>query len=81
MTERSSKPRQVTRSQNQLIDDSGQRHLSNVSTMMASAEPTTSARFPMFQGTVDLAAIEWSYLDTQGVVQGEQMQFPGRLDF
>jgi hypothetical protein len=60
--------------QNQLIDDSSQRHLSNAT--MISAEPATSA-----QGHVpaDPAAIEWSYLDTQGVVQGKQMQFPGRL--
>ena len=61
-------------SQNQLIDDSGQKHLPNVpSTTMTSTEPTTITQnqVPGVTGATDLAAIEWSYLDTQGIVQGE----------
>ena len=61
-------------SQNQSIDDSGQEHLSNVpSAAMASTEPTTTSQsqVPNVTGTADLASIEWSYLDTQGIVQGE----------
>lgn len=32
-------------------------------------------------GTTDLASIEWSYLDTQGIVQGEWLRSPGGPDF
>ena len=61
------------RSQNQLID-SDQQHLSNVSpATMTSTEPTATAQSQVHNviGTTDLTAVEWSYLDTQGVVQGE----------
>lgn len=61
-------------SQNQLIDDSGKEHLSNVpSVTMTSTEPATSTQSQVSNvtGTTDLGAVEWSYLDTQGVVQGE----------
>jgi len=70
--------------QNQLIDDSGQPHPSNVpSATMASTESTatTQSQVPNVTGTTDLGAIEWSYLDTQGIVQGEWLQFSGGLDF
>ena len=61
-------------SQNQSIDDSGQQHLSDVSlSAMTPSEATTGTQnqAPNASGTPDLAAIEWSYLDTQEVVQGE----------
>jgi len=61
-------------SRNQLIDDSGQEHLSNVpSATMTSTESTTTAQSQVHNiaGTTDLTVIEWSYLDTQGIVQGE----------
>ena len=61
-------------SQNQLIDDGGQKHLPNdPSATMTFTEPaaTTRSPIPNVTGTTDLAAIEWSYLDIQGVVQGE----------
>lgn len=61
-------------SRNQLIDDNGQEHLSNVPpATMTSTESTTTAQsqVPNVAGTTDLTAIEWSYLDTQGIVQGE----------
>jgi hypothetical protein len=32
-------------------------------------------------GTTDLASVEWSYLDTQGVVQGEWLRSLGGPDF
>ena len=38
---------------------------------------TTQNQVPDVSGTTDLTAIEWSYLDTQGVVQGEQLQSVG----
>ena len=60
--------------QNQLIDDSGQQHPSNVpSATMTTTEPTatTQSQVPNVAGTTDLGAIEWSYLDTQRIVQGE----------
>jgi len=58
--------------QNQLIDGSGQ-HLSNIpSATMTSPEPTTTqSQVPNVAGLTDPAAIEWSYLDTQGIVQGK----------
>lgn len=71
-------------SQNQLIDDNGQEHLSNVPpATMTSTEPTTTAQSQVsnVKGTTDLAAIEWSYLDTQGTVQGKCLRFLGGLDF
>lgn len=67
---------------NQLIDDSGQEHLSNVkSATITSTDPTTTmqSRAPNTAGTSDLAAIEWSYLDTQGTVQGGWLRLPGWL--
>lgn len=70
-------------SQNQLIDDSGQERLSNAtSANMNSTEPTTTtqSQTPNVAGTPDVAAIEWSYLDTQGIVQGERSRFLGGLD-
>jgi len=70
-------------SQNQSIDDSGQAHLSNVtSATMTSTEPVTNAQsqVPSVTGTTDLTAIEWSYLDTQGIVQGEWSRFLGGPD-
>jgi len=60
-------------SQNQLIDDSGHQHLLNVpSATMTSTGPTTTTQTQVLDvtGTTDLAAIEWSYLDTQRIVQG-----------
>ena len=60
-------------SQNQPIDESGQ-HLSNVTPgTVTSTEPTTTTlrQVPNVTGTTDLGATEWSYLDTQGIVQGE----------
>jgi hypothetical protein len=71
-------------SQNQLIDDSGRQHLSNIpSATMTSTETTTApqSQVPSVTGATDLAAIEWSYLDTQGIVQGEWLQISGGLDF
>ena len=67
-------------SQNQLIDDSSQEHLSSVpSAAMTTNEPTTTSQshVPNVIGTADLASIEWSYLDTQGIVQGECLQIFG----
>lgn len=67
-------------SKHQLIDDSGQEHLSNVpSAAMTSAEPTTTLQSQVSNvtGTVDLASVEWSYLDTQGIVQGECLRISG----
>ena len=58
---------------NQSIDDSGQPHPSNVSSAtMTSTESTatTQSQVSGVTGTTDLGAIEWSYLDTQGIVQG-----------
>ena len=71
-------------SQNQLIDDSGQEHLPNSpSTTMTSIESTTTTQNQVSnaQGTTDLAAIEWSYLDTQGIVQGECLRIFGWFEF
>jgi PERQ amino acid-rich with GYF domain-containing protein len=68
---------------NQLIDDNGQEHLLNVpSATMTSAESSTTAqsRVPNVTGTTDLGAIEWSYLDTQGIVQGGCLRSIRRLD-
>ena len=70
--------------QNQTIDDSGQPHPSNVpSATMTSTESTaiTQTQVPNVTGTTDLGAIEWSYLDTQRIVQGERLQISGGLDF
>lgn len=60
-------------SQNQLIDDSVQKHLSNVSSAVMSTKPTTTTQSPVSNvtGATDLAAVEWSYVDIQGIVQGE----------
>lgn len=69
--------------QNQLIDDNGQEHLSNVpSATMTTNEPTTTSQshVPNFIGAADLASIEWSYLDTQGIVQGECLRIFGGVD-
>ena len=71
-------------SRNQLIDDNGQEHLSNIpSATMTSTGPTTTvqSQVPNVTGMTDPAAIEWSYLDTQGIVQGEYLRFLRRLDF
>lgn len=71
-------------SQNQLIDESGQEYLSNVpSPTMTSPQPTTTTQShaPNVTGTADPGATEWSYLDTQGIVQGKRLQFLGGLDF
>jgi len=70
--------------QNQLIDGSGQQHPLNVpSATMTSTEPTTTAQSQVLSvtGTTDLGAVEWSYLDTQGIVQGEWLRSLGGLDF
>ena len=65
-------------SQNQPIDDSGQL-LPDVplATMTPTEVTTTQNQVPDVSGATDLTAIEWSYLDTQGVVQGEQLQSVG----
>jgi len=70
--------------QNQSIDDSVQQHSSNVpsATMTSTDSPaTTQSHVPNITGTTDLGAIEWSYLDTQGIVQGEWSPISGGLDF
>ena len=71
-----------TQSENQLIDDSGHRRLSDAPLLtMPSSEATTTiqSQIPNISGTVDLAAVEWSYLDTQGIVQGERLLSLDRL--
>lgn len=68
-----------TQSENQLIDDSGHQRFSDVplSTMVPSEATTTiQSQVPNVSGTIDLAAVEWSYLDTQGIVQGERLLSP-----
>ena len=66
--------------QNQLIDDNGQKQLSNIPpAAMTSTDPATTTQSPVSNvpGTTDLAAVEWSYVDIQGIVQGEWLQLPG----
>lgn len=63
-----------------LIDDNSQ-HLSGVSlatTTTFEATTCTQSQVPNTTGTTDLASIEWSYLDTQGIVQGERLSSLGR---
>ena len=62
-----------TQSRKQLIDENGQ-CLSDVPpATMSRTEASTSVQSQVSNapGTTDLASIDWSYLDTQGIVQGE----------
>lgn len=57
-----------TQGHHQLFDETGQRYLSDVPT---EASSSTQNQVSNVSGTTELTSVEWSYLDTQGVVQGE----------
>lgn len=63
-----------TQSRDKLIDESSQQHLLDVplaSMPQTETGTTVQNQVPNVSGTTDLASTEWSYLDTQGMVQGE----------